>query len=250
MARPADPNSRQSLVAAARAEFARRGLRGARIEDITAACKLSKGAFYLHFPSKESLFGELVEAFNGEMSSCSGRRARMARAFRVRYGAVNRRDVETRSARWRRMIELETEEDLRVLEAMWTYRDVMGVLTTGAQGTPFEGAVWGLVDREMARVVANMDDLRCHNAIRSDIPSEIFATLVIGTYLLVGQRMSRLSEKPDLRAWATSLQALIREGTAPAAAPRARGLRPAAPLPSTSRGRARVASPLSTRSLP
>lgn len=247
MARPADPHARQSLVAAARAEFAKRGLRGARVEDITAACGMSKGAFYLHYSSKESLFGELVEAFNQEMSACSGRRARLARAFRLEHGAVNRRDVETRSARWLRMIELEVEEDLRVLETMWTYRDVMGVLTTGAQGTPFEGAVWELVAREMARVVANMDELRCHNAFRSDIPSEIFATLVIGTYLLVGQRMSRLAKKPDLRGWATALQKLIREGSAPPPFPQADRT---GPSPSPPRRRMRRPASRTTRSLP
>ena len=58
MARPADPNAKEALVAAARAEFARRGLVGARVEDITAACNLSKGAFYLHVESKEALFGD------------------------------------------------------------------------------------------------------------------------------------------------------------------------------------------------
>jgi len=74
MARHADPNARDGLIAAARAEFARRGLRGARIEDITAASGLSKGAFYLHFPSKEALFGELVETFFGHLASCGERR--------------------------------------------------------------------------------------------------------------------------------------------------------------------------------
>ena len=65
MPRHADPNAKEALVAAARAEFARGGLRGARIEDITAACGLSKGAFYLHFESKEALFGELVPVVSG-----------------------------------------------------------------------------------------------------------------------------------------------------------------------------------------
>src|SRR5712692_9542285 len=74
MARHADPNAKDALIAAARREFARRGLRGARIEDITAACGLSKGAFYLHFPSKEALFGELVETFFGHLASCGERR--------------------------------------------------------------------------------------------------------------------------------------------------------------------------------
>ncbi len=41
MARPADPTAKEALVACARAEFARRGLVGVRIEDITLACSLS-----------------------------------------------------------------------------------------------------------------------------------------------------------------------------------------------------------------
>jgi len=67
MSRPADPTARSALVAAARAEFVRKGLRGARIEDITSAYGLSKGAFYLHFDSKEALFEELVRSLADDM---------------------------------------------------------------------------------------------------------------------------------------------------------------------------------------
>ena len=63
MARKADSQAREALIAAARREFLRSGLAKARVEDITAAVGLSKGAFYLHFPSKESLFTQLVMAF-------------------------------------------------------------------------------------------------------------------------------------------------------------------------------------------
>lgn len=215
MARPADPHAREALIVAARAEFARCGLRGARIEDVTAACDLSKGAFYLHFPSKESLFGELVAAFNKEMEGCNRRRVRMMQEFRTRHGPVDRRDVETRSERYLRLLELEAEEDLRALESMWTFRDVLSVLLTGAQGTQFEGAIWKILERETARVAADLDELRCHGAIRADIPKDIFASLVIGTWFLIGQRMIRMTEKPDLRSWAVWLQTLIREGSAP-----------------------------------
>lgn len=228
MARPADPNAREALIAAARAEFARRGLRGARIEDITAACGLSKGAFYLHFPTKESLFGELVAKFDREMGQCNERRIRIARAFRARYGPLGRRDVHVRSARYRRMLEIEQEEDLRTLELMWTYRDVMGVLMTGAQGTQFEQAIWQLLERETSRIAADLHEMRCHDAIRSDIPSDIFAALVVGTYFAVAHRLTRMTEKPDLRAWSRSLQTLIREGSAPTASSE-RATRRAAP---------------------
>src|SRR5438045_8515583 len=82
MPRHADPKAKDALVAAARSEFAKRGLRGARIEDITAACGLSKGAFYLHYPSKEAPFGELVGAFFGALEACSNsRHAEMAEFF-------------------------------------------------------------------------------------------------------------------------------------------------------------------------
>ena len=69
MARPADPTSRSSLVAAARREFVKSGIQRARIEDITAACALSKGAFYLHFESKEALFRELVHGLEQQFEA-------------------------------------------------------------------------------------------------------------------------------------------------------------------------------------
>src|SRR5438309_2686713 len=129
MPRHADPNAKDALVAAARREFAKKGLRGARIEDITAACGLSKGAFYLHFESKEALFGELVQGFFSVLATCSESREReMAQFFAEYGGGATRRDVEQKTPRYRKFLELETAEDLRVLEHMWSYRDVLGVL--------------------------------------------------------------------------------------------------------------------------
>src|SRR5262249_37153919 len=137
MARPADPNAKEALIAAARAEFARKGLVAARIEDITAACGLSKGAFYLHFSSKEALFGEPVEAFVKSVSESDDSRERGMAEFVAAHGRITRRDIEKHSPRYRKLLEFEVAEDLRILEHMWAYRDVMGVLLRGAQGTRF-----------------------------------------------------------------------------------------------------------------
>jgi AcrR family transcriptional regulator len=216
MARPADPNAEEALIAAARAEFARRGLRGARIEDITAACGLSKGAFYLHFPSKEALFGELVEAFFGQLAVCGERRKSGMAEFFTEHGAINRRDVEERSPRYQKLLEIETREDLEVLEHMWSYRDVVGVLLRGSQGTPFENALWDMTDREVRRIQENVDKFQGDHVCRNDIPPEIFGSMIVGTYTLLALRMSRMTEKPDLAEWARSLHTLIREGSAPA----------------------------------
>ena len=216
MPRTADPNAKDALIAAARGEFARHGLRGAHIEDITASCGLSKGAFYLHYPSKEALFGELVGAFMGELGRSGERRRSGMAAFLEKHGTITRRDVEKRTPRYRLLLELETAEDLRVLEHMWAYRDVMGVLLRGAQGTEFEGAIWTMTDREIERVKEKFGKFQGEHTCRTDIPPEIFGSLIVGTYTLLGMRMSRMTEKPDLAEWARSLHTLIREGSAPA----------------------------------
>jgi AcrR family transcriptional regulator len=217
MARPADPNAKEALVAAARAEFARRGLRGARIEDITAACGLSKGAFYLHFESKEALFGELVRAFIETIAGLQEKRERAMQQFIEKHGELTERDVELRTPRYQELIELDTRSDLDTLEAMWTYRDVVGVLVRGSQGTAFEGTIWELADGEVNRVRESFERYQGHGVCRPDIPGELFGSLIVGTYLLLAVRMSRLQEKPDLREWARSLHTLVHEGSQPSA---------------------------------
>src|SRR5687767_5530925 len=106
MARPADPHARRSLVTAARRAFAKSGIVGARIEDITAACGLSKGAFYLHFKSKEQLFGELVAQFRAEMDALLDQRKAQMAAFFLEHGPLSAKDVHERSARYEKLLEL------------------------------------------------------------------------------------------------------------------------------------------------
>ena len=215
MPRHADPNAKEALVAAARGEFARRGLRGARVEDITAACGLSKGAFYLHYDSKESLFAELVQGFFAPLSQKGeDRRCRMTEFLRTN-GAITRRDVQLRTPRYRELIALETAGDLELLRHMWAYRDVVGVLIRGCQGTKFEGAIWELTDREVSRIKESFTHFQDLHVCRRDVPGEVFGSLIVGTFVLLGVRMSGLTEQPDLEEWARSLHTLIREGSAP-----------------------------------
>lgn len=215
MARPADPNARSALVAAARREFARRGLRGARIADITAACGLSKGAFYLHYDSKEALFGELVDGFRMELSATAERHRTQLTEFFASHGPITRRDIATRTSRYENFLELEMFQDLRLLEQLWENRDLVGVLLRGAQGTPFENAIWEMTERELSQIEEKFGGFQCSHACRADIPSEVFGSMCVGTYLLLAMRMSRMEAKPDLAEWARSLHLLIWEGSTP-----------------------------------
>jgi AcrR family transcriptional regulator len=215
MPRPADPNARASLVSAARAEFVKQGLRGARIEDITAACGLSKGAFYLHFASKEALFSEVIGQVQQMLDGLASERTERTARFFVEHGhpeAWGLAPGSEPSALHQELARLEAELDLRALEVMWDHRDVMHVLLRGSQGTDFAELFSVLVDREVERVATDVRRLQGINACRSDLSPTLFGTVIVGAYSLLVQQMSRMREKPDLAAWARELQRLFREG--------------------------------------
>lgn len=51
----------QQILEAALHEFAKRGLAGARLDDIAKRAGIAKGTIYLYFPNKEALFREMVK---------------------------------------------------------------------------------------------------------------------------------------------------------------------------------------------
>jgi len=53
--------TRQRLLSSAASVFARRGLRGASIDEIAAEAGFTKGAFYANFKSKQELFLSMLE---------------------------------------------------------------------------------------------------------------------------------------------------------------------------------------------
>lgn len=214
LARTADPHAKSALVAAARTQFVRAGIKGARIEDITHASHLSKGAFYLHFESKEALFGELVESFQKQMEQIVVERERVVRAW-LEQNPLTARDTRDRTAKQRALVALEVKYDRAVLELIWKERDVFHVLSRGSQGTPFEGFMWQMAEREVKRVVDGLESMKSLGACRADVPSQVFGSLVVGTYLLIAQQMSQLQKKPDLDLWVKAIQQLIHEGVAP-----------------------------------
>ncbi|MFB1482313.1 TetR/AcrR family transcriptional regulator [Corallococcus sp. RDP092CA] len=245
MPRPADPKARSALIASARAEFAKRGVTGARISDITAASGLSKGAFYLHFPSKEALFAALVEDFLAALEQLATERKARMDGFCARHGGLpGPRDVATRSERYRDFLRMEACLDVEMLELMWAQRELVTALIVGSAGTAFESVMWDVVDREVERIAREFHHLRGQQPDTPDVDPSLFGSFVVGTYLLLARRMGRLTRKPDLANWAVGLQRLMHEGTLPReAVPEPAALaRPSSP-PSTRRRHARAANP-------
>lgn len=62
-------DTRRRIFAAASAEFAERGLAGARVDRIAAAAKANKQAIYLYYGNKEKLFAAVLRAKLEEICS-------------------------------------------------------------------------------------------------------------------------------------------------------------------------------------
>lgn len=209
MARPADPHARSSLIAAARQEFVKSGIVKARIEDITQKCGLSKGAFYLHFESKEALFRELVSGLQVEVDRMRDSRQQaylelIAQAGQPR-GAGRQRFLD-------QMAEIDAREDRHLLETLWEWRDVADVLLRGSQGTEFEGVMWNILDEQMERVQVQLVQLERAGLVRHDVPADVVGMMIVGTYLMVARRLTSLKTRPDFEKWVRGLQGCIASG--------------------------------------
>lgn len=190
-------------------EFSRAGLLQARIEDITRACGLSKGAFYLHYPSKEALFDEVLGRLTARLDGVqAAREAEFAQLLPLGQ-------APSPDALW----DFEVRHDRALLELFWDERLVFDVLLRGCAGTRFEGLVWEFVGREAQRVAGEVRRLQALGIFRADVPAELVASMLLGTWLLVARQMSVAPQKPDLEPWVGALFRLLREGGAPRAAP-------------------------------
>lgn len=189
------------------------GIQRARIEDITAACGLSKGAFYLHFESKESLFRGLCKALEAKFDELTVSRETAYGELIAASRPGKKRDVFVAA-----MAEIDAREDRHLLELLWDWRDVTDVLLRGSQGTEFDGVMWTMLDREVERVIAQCQQLERVRLVRADVPPDVVGMMIVGTYLLVARRMAQLSKKPDFEHWVRSLQSLIANGIAMAPA--------------------------------
>ena len=82
--------TRQSLVEAAEAEFAKLGFERASVSGIVARAKVAQGTFYVYFPDKKSIFVELVDSLG----------ARLRRVLSAAIaGCTNRLEVEREGLR-------------------------------------------------------------------------------------------------------------------------------------------------------
>jgi len=183
MPRPADKRAKIELLRAAEAVFVEHGLIASKVEDITARAGVSKGAFYLHFDSKDDCWRQIVEAFLAKLATCLDTPPALgpgsaADAFAAQLATWHAHDVE-------------------IFEFCWLNRGLMGLLFTGGGGAPYAYLMDEFAERVSAKIEGWARQMMAAGVYRPDVDPTLLPSLISGGYL---------------EAWARQVQAFFIRG--------------------------------------
>ena len=183
MSRVADPRAKSMLLRAAEEVFAEKGLAGAKVEEIARRAGISKGAFYLHFESKEAALKELVESF---LARCNSSFAPPST-----YPDLPRDPAA--------LLELTLQRDVRIYEFLWLNRAFLRILAS------CQGAYDYLVLAFRAEIGVTtrqwVEHWRAEGIYRQDVDPDLATTLIGGAYHELSMRMRLEEERPPLEQW-------------------------------------------------
>lgn len=183
MSRVADPMAKVTLLRAAEEVFAERGLAGAKVEEIAKRAGVSKGAFYLHFESKEAALTQLVESFLARCQTFFGGPGD--------YPSIPE-DADA-------VLDFMFERDLAIYEFLWQNRALLRILPSCQNDHVY------LVEAFRAEIAqtcrAWVDHFRTEGLFRASVDVDLAATLIGGAYNDLSLRLLALDKRPDLEGW-------------------------------------------------
>lgn len=204
MARRPREGAHDALLDAARDAFARSGIERARVEDIARRAGISKGAFYLHFRTKDDAFREIVQRFLGALEEHARRRHEVE--DRLARDATSQHPPTLRD-----VVEAECAIDVELLELLWRNRQIVSAIDSASRNA-YRELLADFRRRMHALVARRILDRQRAGALRADVDAEVVGDIVVGTYEDFARRMADMKAKPDLGAWARSLLAVLYEG--------------------------------------
>jgi len=187
MPRPSDPLARPRLLAAAEAVFLEKGLDRAKVEDITQKAALSKGAFYLHFRTKDDAFREILSSALAELGAILTE----IEASRSVWGIAPHEELV---ANW-------LEQDLRIFGCIWKHRPIMRLVLEGG-GSPDYLHLIDLFAEGAQQTTERLVRWGVERGYyRKDLDPEQAAAFVAGGYDRLARRLVREKRKPNLERW-------------------------------------------------
>ena len=199
MPRPADRRVKIELLRAAETVFVEHGLGAAKVEDITARAGVSKGAFYLHFESKEDCFRQIVEGFVAKLAAC------LDEGPPLRRRPASASHLAELVAHWH-------AHDLEIFEFCWQNRGLMGILFSGGGGASYAYLVDAFAERMAEQIEAWARQLVAAGIYRADVDPAVLPALISGGYERLVRAMIKRPRRPDIAAWARQAMSLYLRG--------------------------------------
>lgn len=191
MSRTPDLMAKVALLRTAEEVFAEKGLEGARVEEIARRAKVSKGAFYLHFESKEEAFREVVESF---LARCS------ALVQEPETFTSLPRDPEA-------MLDFIYEHDCSTFEYLWQNRAFLQIVESCS------GTHRYLLDAFLEHTQKNSERwIRAWKELgffRPTVDESVAATMICGGYREVVRKMVTQTKKPPIGEWLRETQRML-----------------------------------------
>jgi AcrR family transcriptional regulator len=194
MPRPSDPQARSRLLEAAGRIFIQHGLDRAKVEDITRAAGLSKGAFYLHFKTKDDAFQEILSSALAELARILGE----VEAARDGWNARVQRHL---IAQW-------LDADVKIFECLWKHRSIMRLVLEGGGSPNYHHLIEVFADGAQKTTERLVQRGMREGYYRADLDPKQASAFVAGGYDRLARRLVRERRKPNLARWLLGAQAL------------------------------------------
>jgi len=165
MARRPRAGAHDALLDAARDEFARSGLERARVEDVARRAGISKGAFYLHFRTKDDAFREIVQRFLGALEDHARRRHEVE-------DRILRESPTGRALAIGDLFEAECAIDVDLLELLWRNRQIVSAVD-GASRKIYRECLADFRRRMRSLVARRSLDRQRAASLRADVDPEV-----------------------------------------------------------------------------
>jgi AcrR family transcriptional regulator len=202
MPRPSDPHARARLLDAARIVFSDRGLDRAKVEDITTRAQLSKGAFYLHFESKEEAFRELLAGVVSHLERLLDETSDEQLATGPDNGP------------FAGYLAICHQKNVEIFEFIWENRSLMAMVFDGGGSASYQHLIEDFAlraQRQTATLIQHGIDLGFY---RTDLDLEVAAAFIAGGFDRIARQMVREQRKPDVDAMLREVQLLFLRGMA------------------------------------
>jgi AcrR family transcriptional regulator len=202
MPRPSDPHARARLLDAARVVFSDRGLDRAKVEDITTRAQLSKGAFYLHFQSKEEAFRELLAGVVSHLERL------LDESSQEQFAAVGGEGILVT------YLDACHQKNVEIFEFIWENRALMAMVLEGGGSASYQHLIEDFAHRAQRQTATLLEHGVTLGLYRTDFDLDTAAAFLAGGFDRLARTLVREPSKPDIDSMMREAEALFLGGLA------------------------------------